>query len=125
MNCGAMPIANMSSITGTTTSFSLRKRSGNALQPSASGPLKRACIARIKTMAVTRRPTTAIAVNAADIANEPLKIKNSPTNPFKPGKPSEHDRANHQCEQPRTDDFDFVREQREQQAHETVNAHFR
>ena len=38
---------------------------------------------------------------------------------------SEDDRANHQPKQPRADDFDFVREKRKQQAHETVNAHFR
>src|SRR5438874_11262274 len=93
MNCGTMPMANMSSVTGTTTSFSLRKRSGNALQFSASGPLNSDCIARIKTIAVMRRPTTAMAVNAAAIANEPLKIKECLTNQYNPGKPSEDSMA--------------------------------
>src|SRR5262249_50749843 len=37
----------------------------------------------------------------------------------------EDDRANGQPEQPRPDNFDFVREQRQQQAHKPVNAHFR
>ena len=54
-NCGAMPMANMSSVTGTTTHFSLRWRSGKALQLSASGPLKSACIARRKTIAVNKQ----------------------------------------------------------------------
>src|SRR4051812_38220185 len=49
MNCGAVPRANMRSVTGTTTNFSLRNRSGNALQLSVSGPLKSACIMRMKT----------------------------------------------------------------------------
>ena len=62
-NCGAMPMANMSSVTGTMTNFSLRMRSGKALQLSASGPLKSDCIARMKTIAVKSRPSTATAVN--------------------------------------------------------------
>src|SRR5438046_10220932 len=88
-NCGAMPMANMSSVTGTMMSFSLGNRSGNALQLFASEPLKSACIARANTMAVTSKPITAMAVNDAAIANEPLKIKNSPIKPFNPGKQSE------------------------------------
>ena len=37
---------------------------------------------------------------------------------------SKHDRADRQQKQPGADDPDLVREKREQQAHETVNAHF-
>src|SRR5262249_59477737 len=40
-----------------------------------------------------QKADTAIAVNAAAIANEPLKIKNSPINPFSPGKPSDENMA--------------------------------
>ena len=55
-NWGAMPRANMRSVTGTMTNFSLRPRSGKALQLSAIGPLKSACIARRKTIAVKSKP---------------------------------------------------------------------
>ena len=55
-NCGAMPMANMSSVTGTMTNFSPRVRSGNALQLSASGPLKSDCIARRNVIAVNEKP---------------------------------------------------------------------
>src|SRR5881392_3829256 len=88
-NCGATPMANMSSVTGMIVTFSLGKRSGKALQFSASGPLKRACIARMKTIAVTSRPITSRVVKDAAMANEPLKIKNSPIKPFSPGKPND------------------------------------
>src|SRR6266542_4463312 len=156
MNCGARPMANMSSVTGMIAIFSIGKRSGKALQLSASGPLQSACIARTKTIAVTSRPITAMAVKDAVMANEPLKIRNSPTKPFSPGKPndenmatliqpqrigvrcinppkssmprwqwSEYNRADCERQQPGSDDFDFVWKKRKQQAHETVNAHFR
>src|SRR6266487_1567461 len=69
------------------------KRSGKALQLSASGPLKSACIARTKTIAVTSRPITAMAVKDAVMANEPLKIRNSPMKPFSPGKPNDENMA--------------------------------
>src|SRR5438477_6688823 len=88
-NCGLRPTANINSATGTITNSSLRMRSENPLQLSASGPLKSDCIARIKVTAVKRRPRTATEVNIAVTANEPLKIKNSPTNPLSPGKPSD------------------------------------
>ena len=79
-------MANMSSVTGMMAICSLGKRSEKALQLSASGPLKSACIARMKTIAVTSRPITATAVKDAVIANEPLKIRNSPMKPLRPGK---------------------------------------
>ena len=93
MNCGVMPMANMSNIIGTMMSFSLRRRSGNVPQFPVSGPLNRDCMARANAMAVTRRPITAIAVKEAAIANEPLKIKNSPMNPFSPGRPRDENIA--------------------------------
>src|SRR5438045_8980903 len=79
----------MSSVTGTMTNFSPRTRSEKPPQLSASGPLKSACIARMKVTAVKRRPSTAMAVKKAAVANEPLKMRNSPTNPLSPGKPSD------------------------------------
>src|SRR4026209_2309595 len=51
-NWGAIPTANMRSITGTIVHFSLGLRSGKPATASASGPLKSDCIARIKTTAV-------------------------------------------------------------------------
>src|SRR2546425_10461958 len=92
-NWGAMPMANMNSVMGTMTNFSPSLRSTKALQLSASGPLKSDCIARMNAMAVTNKPITATAVNDAAIANEPLKIKNSPMNPFSPGNPSDENIA--------------------------------
>src|SRR3984893_2825866 len=93
INCGEIPIANIRSVTGTMTNFSLRTRSEKPLQLSASGPVKSDCIARIKVTAVKSKPSTAMAVNEAATANEPLKMRNSPTNPLSPGKPSEENIA--------------------------------
>src|SRR5438128_694485 len=93
MNCGKMPMANIRSVTGTMTSFSLRMRSEKPLQRSTSGPTKSDCIARMKVTAVKRRPSTAIPVNEAATAKEPLKIRNSPMNPLSPGKPSDENIA--------------------------------
>ena len=64
-----------------------------APQLSASGPLKSDCIMRMKTMAVKRRPRTATAVKEAASANEPLKMRNSPMNPLRPGRPNEENMA--------------------------------
>ena len=54
------------------------------------------------------------------IGNHPFQIGLCPR-----GERREDDRANRQPKQPRTEDFDFVWEERQQQAHETVNAHLR
>src|SRR5207248_113761 len=92
-NWGAMPMANMRRVTGIITHFSLGLSSAKATSVSTRGPLKSACIARIKTTAVKRRPKTATAVKEAAMAKEPLKIRNSPMNPFSPGSPSEENMA--------------------------------
>src|SRR6266403_416304 len=159
-NCGQIPIANMSSVTGKMTNFSPRTRSEKPLQLWASGPLKSACIARMKVTAVKRRPSTEMAVSEAVIKDlqkyttegrvhvdngrcrscrDREKTKQAITKVIDrqvsdhsfevalgPGRERrEDDRANHQREQPRPGDFDFVREKRNEQANETIDAHLR
>ena len=87
-NCGATPNANMRRVTGTTIQRSFQRRSGKLLQIGGSGPLKSDCIARRKTIAVTSRPTVAMAVGHGAKGNDPLKIRNSPMKPFRPGSPN-------------------------------------
>ncbi len=54
------------------------------------------------------------------VGNHPFQIRLRPRR-----ERGKDDRANRQSEQPRAEDFDFMREKWQQQAHETVNAHFR
>src|SRR5260370_30861677 len=81
-NCGEMPTANIRSVTGTMTNFSLRMRSEKPLQLSARGPLKSDCIARMKVTAVKRRPSKARAGEKVTGAKEALQIKNYTIDPF-------------------------------------------
>ena len=55
-----------------------------------------------------------------EVGDHPFQIR------LRPGRErGEDDRANRQPKQPRSGDPDFVREKRQQEAHESVNAHFR
>src|SRR5438067_2340102 len=114
MNWGAMPMTNIRSETGTIVHFSFARRSGNALQLSANGPLKSACMARKKTKHAIAKMVH------REVGNHPFEIGLSPG-----GEGGEDDRAHGQSKQPRSKDSDFVRKKREEQTNESIDPHFR
>jgi hypothetical protein len=82
-----MPIQNMKNINTAPMKISRPVMSDKPFHFSLRGPKQTFCIMLSKKTAVTTNPIVANEVTSVTIGNYPLKTRNSPTKPFKPGKP--------------------------------------
>src|ERR1035441_4706496 len=88
-SCGSKPSRNINPITGTIANRSPPCMSGKLAYFSGTGPVNTFWITVRITAAVTSKPRTETVAATHASGKTPRKIRNSPTNPFSPGSPSD------------------------------------
>src|ERR1019366_4622254 len=89
-SCGQTPRTNINATSGISGASSRPFRSANSpIAAPARGPWKTRCQNVSRKIAVARRPKQAMVATPAFSPNTPRKIRNSPTKPLRPGRPSD------------------------------------